>query len=119
VAAATLIVTTAEITVFVMPYATRMLGISLRRFAADVLGRLVLPALVLAGLLAAGETLLPVTSLLQLIVVVGVALGGYLVAYLLLGADGFERGAYRSGVSATIRLASRPRMLRTGRSERL
>jgi O-antigen/teichoic acid export membrane protein len=119
VAAATLIASSVEITVFVVPYATRVLGIPLRRFAADVLGRLVLPGLVLAGLLAAGEAFLPVTSLLQLIVVVGVALGGYLIAYLLLGADSFERDAYRSGVSAAIRLASRQRILRTERSERL
>jgi O-antigen/teichoic acid export membrane protein len=118
VAAATLIASTAEITLFVVPYTARTLGVSLKEFASEVLLRLTLPAIALAGLLAGGAAFLPVTSLLRLAVVVGVALAGYLLLYMALGADTLERSAYRSGASAMMRLASRQRALRSNRSER-
>jgi O-antigen/teichoic acid export membrane protein len=117
VASATLIASTAEIALFVVPYTARVLGVSLREFVSGVVLRLAIPAGALAGLLALGEAILPVTSLLRLTVVVGVALACYVLAYVTLGADTYERAAYRSGASATRRLASRHRVLRSERSE--
>jgi O-antigen/teichoic acid export membrane protein len=117
VAAATLVASTAEIALFVIPYAARVLGVPLREFASEVVLRLATPAVVLAGLLTGGAAILPVNSLLRLAVVVGVALAGYALTYVTLGADRFERAAYRSGASATMRLASRQRALRSNTSE--
>ncbi len=117
VAAATLVATAAYLVVF-SPYATRVLGLSLRELAAEVLLRLAVPAVVLAGLLSGGAAILPVTSLVRLAVVVGVALGGYVLTYVVLGAGTSERAAYRSGAAAAMRLASRPLALRSHRSAR-
>jgi O-antigen/teichoic acid export membrane protein len=118
VATATLIASTAEITLFVVPYAARTLGVSLGDFVSQVLLRLALPAITLAGLLTGGAAILAVTSLPRLATVVGVALAGYLLLYIALGADTFERAALRSGACATLRLASRRRASRLSRSER-
>jgi O-antigen/teichoic acid export membrane protein len=118
VATATLIASTVEITLFVVPYAARTLGVSLKEFVSQVVLRLAVPAIALAGLLAGGAAILAVTSVLRLAVVVGVAIAGYLLLYIAFGADAFERAAFRSGASATLRLASRQRALRFNRSER-
>ncbi|MDX6642382.1 MAG: hypothetical protein QOD76_344, partial [Solirubrobacteraceae bacterium] len=106
VAVATLIASAAEISLFVVPYAARVLGVSARDYASEVALRLVLPVALLAGLVIGGDAILPVTSLVRLAVVVGVALVAYALAYAALGAPANERAAYRSAVSATMRRAT-------------
>jgi O-antigen/teichoic acid export membrane protein len=115
VAAATLIASAVEITVFVVPYAARTLDVSLREIAAEVVVRLAAPTAALAALLVGGAAVLPVTSVPRLAIVVGVALAGYVLVYVTTGAGASERAAYRSGAYATIRLGRR---LRPGTSKR-
>lgn len=103
VATATLLASGVEITLFVIPYAARVLGVSRREFASEVLVRLVLPVAVLAGLVIAGAALLPVTSLVRLALVVGVAVIGYVFVYARFGAGPPEQAAYRAALSAVIR----------------
>jgi len=100
VATATLLASAVEITVFVVPYAARVLGVSWREFASEVVLPLLLPGAVLAGLVIAGSAILPVTSLVRLAVVVGVAVTGYLFAYARVGASPHERSVYRAALSA-------------------
>jgi O-antigen/teichoic acid export membrane protein len=118
VATATLVASAVEITLFVVPYAARVLGVSWRELASEVVLPLLLPAAVLAGLVIAGAAILPVTSLVRLAVVVGVAVTGYLFAYARLGASHHERAVYRAALSAVIRLATRLRGRRARRAGR-
>jgi O-antigen/teichoic acid export membrane protein len=115
VAAATLIASAVEITVFVVPYAARTLDVSLREIAAEVVVRLAAPTAALAALLVGGAAVLPVTSVPRLAIVVGVALAGYVLVYVTTGAGASERAAYRSGAYATMRLGRR---LRPGTSKK-
>jgi O-antigen/teichoic acid export membrane protein len=115
VAAATLIASAVEITFFVVPYAGRTLGLPLREIAAEVIGRLAVPTAALAALLVGGAAVLPVTSVSRLAIVVGVALAGYVMIYMTIGAGASERAAYRSCVRATVRLGER---LRLGRPKK-
>jgi O-antigen/teichoic acid export membrane protein len=109
VGAATLIASAVEVMVFVVPYAARTLGVALREVAFEVVVRLAAPTAVLAALLVGGAAVLPVTSLLRLAIVVGVALAGYLTVYVTIGAGASERAAYRSGASATMLVGKRLR----------
>jgi O-antigen/teichoic acid export membrane protein len=118
VATATLLASAVQITLFVVPYAVRVLGVSWTEFASEVVLPLVLPAAVLAGLVIAGAAILPVTSLVRLAVVVGVAVTGYGFAYARFGASPHERAVYRAGLSAVIRVATRLRGHRARRAER-
>jgi O-antigen/teichoic acid export membrane protein len=118
VATATLLASAVEITVFVVPYASRVLGVSWREFASEVVLPLLLPGAVLAGLVIAGAAILPVTSLVRLAVVVGVAVTGYLFAYARVGASPHERSVYRAALSAVTGVAKRLRGRRARRAER-
>jgi hypothetical protein len=80
--------------------------------------RLALPAIALVGLVIGGAAIVPVTSLLSLMLVVGVAIVGYALAYAALGASPFERAAYRSGASAAIRVAAHWRIAAPIRARR-
>jgi O-antigen/teichoic acid export membrane protein len=118
VATATLLASAVEITVFVVPYAARVLGVSWREFASEVVLPLLLPGAVLAALVIAGSAILPVTSLVRLAVVVGVAVTGYLFAYARVGASPHERSVYRAALSAGTGMARRLRGRRARRTER-
>jgi O-antigen/teichoic acid export membrane protein len=118
VAAATLLASAVEMTLFLIPYAARVLGVSRREFAAEVLMRLVLPAAVLAGVVLGGAAILPVTSFGRLALVVGVAVTAYAFTYARLGAAPRERAAYRAALSAVIRVATPSRRRRARGAER-
>jgi O-antigen/teichoic acid export membrane protein len=118
VATATLLASAVEITAFVIPYAARVFGVSWREFASEVVLPLVLPAAVLAGLVIAGAAILPVTSLLRLAVVAGVAVTGYVFTYARFGASPHERSVYRAALTAVIDLAAGLRGRRARRAER-
>jgi O-antigen/teichoic acid export membrane protein len=105
VAAATLIVGSIEILVFVVPYALRVLDVPLRAFADEVLRAVALPGLVLAGVVLAASALIEVRSLPRLALVAIVALAAYVLAYAAFGAAPHERDAYRAAVSGTRRAA--------------
>ena len=106
VALGTLIASGVEIIVFVLPYAARVLDVSPRQFASQVLLPLLLPGAGLAAVLIGGDAILPVTSLPRLVVVVGGALAVYGVAYAALGAEPRERAAYRAAAAAVMRVAA-------------
>lgn len=109
VAAGTLIASAVEIVVLVLPYAARVLGVSLWGFIAEVVLPLVFPAAVLAVLLIGGHALLPVTSLPRLAVVLGGALAVYALAYAAFGAASRERAVYRAAAAAVLRRRGRMR----------
>ena len=99
------------ILVFVLPYAARVLDVSLWQFLSHVLFPLAVPGALLALALLAlallgGHELLPVTTLPRLVVVVGAGLAVYALAYALVGAEPRERGVYRSAVAAVLRRGS-------------
>jgi O-antigen/teichoic acid export membrane protein len=104
VAVATLVATVGETTLFVLPYAARTLGITLPDLGREVLLRLAVPVVVFAGILVATSRSLPLTSLPRLAAVLGVALAGYAVVYVVMGASQRERSAYRFVATAAIRL---------------
>lgn len=106
VAAGTLIASAVEITVFVVPYAARVLEIGPREFVAEVVLRLLVPTVVIVGVVIGGHALLPVTSLLRLAIVAGGALTAFALAYAAFGAEPRERAAYRAGLAAVRRFAS-------------
>jgi O-antigen/teichoic acid export membrane protein len=106
VALGTLIASGVEIIVFVLPYAARVLDVSLRQFTSQVLLPLLVPSVALAAVLIGGDAILPVTSLPRLVVVVGVALAVYGLAYAVLGAEPRERAAYRAAAAAALRVAT-------------
>jgi O-antigen/teichoic acid export membrane protein len=95
VALATLITTTAEITLLVVPYAGRVLEVSSGEFARHVLLRLLPAAAACAAVLVGGAAILPMTSLAALLLVAVAAFIVYAVVYLASGASGAERDAYR------------------------
>lgn len=103
IATGTLVASSVEIIVFVLPYAARVLGVSLWDFLSAVVVPLAGPAAVMAVLVIAGQALLPVTSLLRLIVVVSGSLAGYTIVYGMFGAAPRERELYRSALSALVR----------------
>jgi O-antigen/teichoic acid export membrane protein len=100
VALATLIATTVEMTLFVVPYAGRVFGVSMADFARQVLVRLLPAGAASAAVLSGGAAVVPVTSVFALALVVAAALIVYTVVYLTLGATGVERDAYRTLVSS-------------------
>lgn len=106
VALGTLIASGVEIIVFVLPYAARVLDVSLGRLLAAVVVPLLLPAAALAGAVIAGDALLPVTTLPRLVVVVGVAVFAFGVLYAAFGAEPRERAAYRAAAAAVVRAAT-------------
>jgi O-antigen/teichoic acid export membrane protein len=106
VALGTLIASGVEIIVFVLPYAARVLDVSLRQFASQILLPLVIPSAALAAVIIGGDAILPVTSLPRLAVVVGVALAVYGLTYAVLGAEPRERAAYRAAAAAAMRVAT-------------
>ncbi len=112
VAAATLIATAVEITLLVVPYASRVLGVSLRDYTTAVVLRLAPSAALLAAMLLAERAILPVTSLIRLAIVVAVAELVYCAAYATLGAAPTERDAYRAAARAVIRAPARLRSRR-------
>jgi O-antigen/teichoic acid export membrane protein len=106
VALGTLIASGVEIILFVLPYAARVLDVSLLRFASAVLLPLLVPSLALAAVLIGGDAILPVSSLPRLALVVGCALVVYGLLYAALGAEPRERAAYRAAGAAVMRFAT-------------
>jgi O-antigen/teichoic acid export membrane protein len=104
VAAATLAATVGETMLFVFPYAARTLGISLAELRREVFIRLALPATALAAILVGTSRSMAVNSIPQLVAVLAVALTGYALAYVAVGAGPRERDAYRLAASAVLRL---------------
>jgi O-antigen/teichoic acid export membrane protein len=113
VAAATLAASAVEISLLVVPYAARVLGVSLRKFCSDVVLPLAPPVALLTGTLAAGKTILPVTSFPRLVVVAGIPVIMYALVYATFGASSTERDAYRSAAAAVVRLPATLRARRT------
>jgi len=104
VALATLVATVGETMLFVLPYTARTLGISLADLGREVLARLAVPAAAFTAILVATSSSLPLTSFPRLVAVLGVAIAGYALAYVAVGAGPRERDAYRLAASAVIRL---------------
>ena len=102
VATGTLLASSVEIIVFVLPYTARMLGVTPREFAVEVGGRLALPAAALCGLLLGARAIAPVTTFLRLVLVVGVGLAAYGLIYVSFCAEPFERAAYRRAAVAVL-----------------
>jgi O-antigen/teichoic acid export membrane protein len=114
VAAATLIVGSVEILLFVVPYALRVLDVPLRAVSEDVLRAVALPGVVLAGLVLAASALVEVNSLPRLALVLCIALAGYVVTYAAFGAAAYERDAYRAAAAGTRRVAGQLRRRNAG-----
>jgi O-antigen/teichoic acid export membrane protein len=114
VALATLLATIAEIGVLLLPYLSRVLEVPASVAARQVVGRLVVPVgayvLLLEGLVLA----LPLTSLRNLAAVLAIALIGYGLAYVRVGADAYERTAYRTAATA-VRTLMRTQLSTRGR----
>ena len=113
VAAGTLIATTAEIALFVLPYAARVLGVSVREIVAEVITPLLVPALILSAILVVGGSVLAVRSVLPLALVILGGILAYGVAYVMLGARASERSAYRAAAAALLRIPGRIRAARS------
>lgn len=107
VAFATLVASGIEIVGFVLPFAAKVLDVSWRDLAGQVLARLVVPIGALAALLFLMRAVVPPTSLPRLAVVVAVPLAGYAAAYAFVGAAPTEREAYRSAAGTVGRIARR------------
>jgi O-antigen/teichoic acid export membrane protein len=104
VAAATLAATVGETMLFVLPYVARTLGISLAELGREVFVRLALPAAAFAAILVGTSRSMALNSLLQLAAVLAVALTGYALVYVAVGAGPRERDAYRVAASAVVGL---------------
>ena len=104
VAAATLAASAVEIALLVVPYAARVLGVSLQEFFSQVVLPLTLPVVLLTGTLLGAKAILPVTSLPRLVLVAGVPVVLYALVYATFGASSTERNAYRSAASAALHL---------------
>jgi O-antigen/teichoic acid export membrane protein len=113
VAAATLTASAVEITLLVVPYAARVLGVSLQEFCSAVVLPLAPALVLLTGGLFAGNAILPVNSFPRLILVAGIPVIIYGLVYATLGASSTERDAYRSAVAAALRLPSTIRARRS------
>jgi O-antigen/teichoic acid export membrane protein len=111
VALGTLIPTTIEILLFVMPYAARELGLR----ASTVLNEIVLPALFPVAPLAVAVGLIRYVfepeSLVALVVVAGGGMIVYLVVYLAASAREFERELMHAAAAAVLRAAGKQRAL--------
>jgi O-antigen/teichoic acid export membrane protein len=118
VATATLVATAGATTIFVMPYAVRTLGVSLRDVAREVLLRLTIPLAILAALLIGASRAVPVTSAFRLAAVVVGALACYALVYAAVGAGPVEREAYRSAATLASRSLLRPLRRAVSRSYR-
>jgi O-antigen/teichoic acid export membrane protein len=118
VATATLVASAGASTLFVIPYAVRTLGVSLREVGREVLLRLTVPALILAVLLIGASRAIPMTSALRLAAVVVGALACYALVYAAVGAGPVEREAYRSAGALAIRSLLRPLRRAVSRSYR-
>jgi O-antigen/teichoic acid export membrane protein len=106
VALGTLIASGVEIILFVLPYAARVLDVSLRQFISQVLLPLLLPSAAMTAVILGGDAILSVTTLPRLAVVVGPALAVYGLAYAVLGAEPRERAAYGAAGAAVMRVAT-------------
>jgi O-antigen/teichoic acid export membrane protein len=104
VAVGTLVASVGATMLFVFPYTARSLGISFSDLGREVLVRLVVPGTALAAILVAMSSSMAVTSLARLVAVLAVALSGYALAYVVVGAGPRERDAYRLAASAVVRL---------------
>jgi O-antigen/teichoic acid export membrane protein len=104
VAAATLLASAVEITLLVVPYAARVLGVSLREFSAEVLLPLAPPAALLVGALFGAQAILAATTFPRLVLVAGIPVIIYALVYAAFGASSTERDAYRSAAAAALRL---------------
>jgi O-antigen/teichoic acid export membrane protein len=108
VAAGTLVASTIEIGVFVVPYAARVLGVPAREFLGAVVAPLVLPALALIAVIEGGRALIDVGTLAGLGAVSLAGMGGFALVYAALGASPRERASYRAAGAAVLGWA-RPR----------
>jgi O-antigen/teichoic acid export membrane protein len=107
VAAATLIASSVEIFVFVLPYAARVIGVSARELGTQVVARLAAPAAALVVLVEVGRAALGTGSTGRLLAVIVIALAGYAAAYAAFASGPAERAAYRSTAAAFGRRWSR------------
>jgi O-antigen/teichoic acid export membrane protein len=108
VAVGTLVASVGATVLFVLPYAARTLGISLSDLGREVFVRLVVPGAAFAAILVAMSNSVAVTSLARLIPVLAIALSGYALAYIAVGAGPRERDAYRLAATAVVRLVWPP-----------
>lgn len=104
VAVATLAAIVGARMLFVFPYAARTLGIAPADLGREVVLRLAVPAGAFALILVLISNSMALTSFAHLAVVLAVALAGYTLAYLAIGAGPRERVAYRSAAGAVVRL---------------
>lgn len=108
VALGTLVPTSIECLLFVMPYALRMLGISWREALREIILPSSLPAVPAAITILLLERLIPASgwASLSLIAVTGFLV--YVLIYFTLGANAVEKLAYRQIARKMLRLVSRP-----------
>jgi hypothetical protein len=106
VALGTLIPTAIEIPLFVIPYASRTIGVSARALLEEALLPVLFPAASLAIVLFLLQRAIEPTSLLVIAAEAGIGGLAYLAVYLATGAEELEREMYRTIVSS-MRLAPR------------
>jgi O-antigen/teichoic acid export membrane protein len=112
-ALATLIATTAEMTLLVLPYTGRVLEVSAGDFVSQVLLRLAPAGLACSAVLVILSAIVSVTTLPALVLVVAPALIVYAVVYFCFGATANERDAFRSLASTARGRAARRRAARS------
>lgn len=105
VALGTLIPTTLESLVFVIPYTCRVIGVSPREALAKMYAPALLPAVPMLIVLYALQELVQPSSWLAIIGVAGVGPLVYSVVYLCMGASQIERQTVRGYALSTIHLA--------------
>jgi O-antigen/teichoic acid export membrane protein len=107
VALATLIPTVLQTTLLVLPYSLRAIGVQASEFVTHVLGRNVVPAVVICSVLIAARTLVDTDRPEVLTGTVLLALTAYGVAYMRFSAGVLERRFYRGLRASTWSTLSR------------
>jgi O-antigen/teichoic acid export membrane protein len=103
VALGTLIPTAVESLGFVLPYTAVTLGIGARQVLGEIFLPALLPAVPMALVLFSASRIIPLSSLLTLVPVIGIAFLLYALAYLFGGAGQYERDLVRQCTEAILR----------------
>jgi O-antigen/teichoic acid export membrane protein len=105
VALGTLIPTATECLGFILPYATRVIGVSATEALKEIFLPALLPAIPLVILLYVLQQAIEPSSLLSIMVMAGSGVLVYMLGYLSVGASQVERQTYRRLALSTIRFA--------------
>ena len=98
VALGTLIPTTIECFVFVMPYALRIIGVSVREACLQIFLPAIVPALPMILILYGFSLAIPPSSLLSIMIIGSAGILVYILGYLSIGTNTLERRACRDAV---------------------